>query len=127
MQPRFELQHDESGHIRFHLVDSSGETLLVSRPSAGRLTAQNQVAHAREASQAGRFLRKDAGTCCHLVLQDVDGSVLARSPAVADESALIELADRVRKVASNAALIDLTQKHKRRARTERETDTGHTE
>ena len=96
MNARFELICDDSDRVRFRLLDTDGHALLTGGPTNGKITAQNQVLHARSAIRDDRFLPQSDNGEHFVILQDKDGSDLAKSAKVKDESELPSLIAMIR-------------------------------
>ena len=111
MNARFELVKDESNRIRFRLLNPDGELLLRGLPCDGKIRAQTEVVHARRSIASGDHLvaREDPRGRHYLVLENQDGSVIARSRAVITQGALPKLVAMIQRSGQSATIIDLTR------------------
>lgn len=116
MPAQFEIRSDSPAQFRFELHADDGSVLLQGLPGDSKIMVQNEVLHLRQAVQAPELvIDHHNGKHEHfLVVKDIDGSVLARSPAVAEVSVLASLRQQVTALAPNAALVDRTKPHRRR-------------
>lgn len=112
MATRFELvpHHDR---MTFNLRTAEGEILLTGLGgSSSKVMVQNEILHVRSA------LRDRANLVPHhgkdgshwVVLKDHDGSVLAKSPHVANAHEREALESRLLAVAGKAPIVDLTKR-----------------
>ncbi|MGE3172200.1 MAG: hypothetical protein AB7O97_06190 [Planctomycetota bacterium] len=111
MKSRFEIVQDDQGRFSFRLLDADAKVLLSGLPSAGKIAVQTEVLHARNAVRAGdRFVPHEDRDGKHfVVLKDRDGSVLARSPHVADDRRLRDVIARIEECAPGAPLLDMAR------------------
>lgn len=111
MSARFELVQDPSGKFHFQLRGASGEVLLQGLACDGKIAAQTEVQHVRKALQDPMLLVDHAAAdgTHFVVIKDRDGSVLARSPHVASEAAILAVCAEITSTAEKAPLIDLSK------------------
>lgn len=112
MAARFELVLDTAGKFYFHLRGPDGRALLTSHAFDSKIMAQSAVMHARSAiKEATRIVQQENkdGTH-HLTVIDNDGSILARSPKVANTSELTPVRDGICGACPVAPIIDLTKR-----------------
>jgi hypothetical protein len=108
---RFEIVPDHD-QLTFHLRTTEGQTLLTGLASNSKIMLQNEILHARKALRDPSHLVKHTGNdgSHWIVLKDLDGSVLAKSPHLPSDTALDEVIDRVLAVAATAPIVDLTKR-----------------
>jgi hypothetical protein len=111
MATRFELVVDHDKTF-FQLVDKDGGVLLRSLGSTSKIMTQNEIQHLRRTLRDASHLVTHRGPDdhCFVVAKDQDGTVLARSPQVANEASLRELTNRVFAVYADAPIIDKTKR-----------------
>jgi len=116
MPAQFEIRSDSPDQFHFELHAEDGAVLLRGLVGNSKIMVQNEVLHLRRAAAAPDLLIDHHGAHEHfLVVKDVDGSVLARSPAVAEAAQLQRLREQVAAVAPTAALVDRTKTHRTRS------------
>ena len=115
MNARFELICDDSDRIHFRLLDTEGHPLLTGGPTNGKITAQNEVLHARSAIKDERFLPQSDNGKHYVILQDKDGSDLAKSCKVDSEAEIPALLTAIRECGAAMAIIDHTKKRRSRS------------
>ncbi len=108
---RFEIVPDRD-HLTFHLRTTEGQTLLTGLGSNSKVMLQNEILHARKALRDPTHVVKHRGNdgSHWIVVKDLDGSVLAKSPHVPSEAALDEVIERVLAVAATAPIVDLSKR-----------------
>ena len=108
---RFEIVHDRD-QLTFHLRTTEGQTLLSGLASDSKIMLQNEILHARKALRDPSHIVKHHGAdgSHWIVVKDLDGSVLAKSPHVPSETALDEVIQRVLAVAATAPILDMTKR-----------------
>lgn len=86
MTTRFEISAS-ADRFCFRLLGDDGDVLLQGLPCEGKIAAQNEVLHARNAIRSPERLvaHVDEEGRHFMVLKDRDGTVLARSTRVASE------------------------------------------
>lgn len=112
MATRFELvpHHDR---LTFNLRTTDGEILLTGLgSSSSKIMVQNEIQHVRSALKDRANLVPHHGKdgSHWVVLKDHDGSVLAKSPHVADVHARQALETRLLEVAGKAPIVDLVKR-----------------
>jgi uncharacterized protein YegP (UPF0339 family) len=110
MATRFELVLDHE-KFRFVLRAADGQVLLNGLPGTSKIMVQNDILHLRSALRDGANLvpHRAADGSCFLTVKDKDGAVLARSPQVATDAALAEMAQAIPALAAKAPIVDLTK------------------
>ena len=111
MTTRFELvvDHDQTF---FQLRETAGGVLLRSLGSRGKITSQNEILHLRRALRDPAQLvpHKAPDGSCFVVVKDLDGTVLARSPQLPDQPALDRLITKVMATYDKASVVDCTKR-----------------
>jgi uncharacterized protein YegP (UPF0339 family) len=117
MPAQFEIRSDSPDQFHFELHADDGAVLLRGLVGNSKIMVQNEVLHLRRAAVAPELLvDHHPGAHEHfLVVKDVDGSVLARSPAVAATAQLQQLREQVAALAPHAPLVDRTKVHRARS------------
>jgi hypothetical protein len=108
---RFEIVPDRD-QLTFHLRTAEGLTLLTGLGGSSKIMLQNEILHVRRALRDPTHLirHQDADGSHWIVVKDLDGSVLAKSPHVPSAAALDEVVDRVLQVAATAPIVDLSKR-----------------
>jgi hypothetical protein len=108
---RFEIVPDRDQFV-FHLRTTDGQTLLTGLATSSKIMLQNEILHARKALRDPSHVVKHVGTdgAHWIVVKDLDGSVLAKSPHLPSVTALDEVIDRVLAVAATAPIVDLSKR-----------------
>jgi hypothetical protein len=108
---RFEIVPDHD-QLTFHLRTTDGQTLLTGLGSNSKIMLQNEILHARKALRDRSHIVKHAGDdgTHWIVVKDLDGSVLAKSPHLPTPEALEEVIARVLAVAATAPIVDLSKR-----------------
>jgi hypothetical protein len=108
---RFEIVPDHD-QLTFHLRTTEGHTLLTGLGTDSKIMLQNEILHVRTALRDPSHIVKHHGNdgSHWIVVKDLDGSVLAKSPHVPSAEALEEIVARVLAVAATAPIVDRTKR-----------------
>jgi hypothetical protein len=109
---RFELilDHDK---VTFHLRTADGQVLLTGLGAKSKIMVQNEILHVRKALRDPSHLVPHEGRdgSHWIVVKDLDGSVLAKTPHVETAAAANDLIARILALAPAAPIVDLTKHH----------------
>lgn len=108
---RFEIVPDHD-QLTFQLRTAEGQTLLTGLAESSKIMLQNEILHVRRALRdASHIVPHHGDDGSHwIVVKDLDGSVLAKSPHVPSTEALDEVIERVLAVAPTAPIVDLSKR-----------------
>jgi uncharacterized protein YegP (UPF0339 family) len=112
MAARFEIVQAPDGKFLFQLRGTDGSVLLNGLSCDSKIMAQNEVLHVRNS------LRDEARVIAHqaddsssfLVIKDLKGTAIARSPQVSTGKELTAFTALIRTAAQNAPLVDLAKR-----------------